>query len=120
MGWGCTICKVIVGLVLLIILGALIYALLSGGALPAILSQFGISVKAGADGFGAWTAFINWLAGKFGIEGAAATKLLGYEVFSGIIAAGAGAMYLLADIVSWLLCLVCKLIGQCDDCKRPF
>jgi hypothetical protein len=104
---GCRWCKFWVGALVTIILASIV---------ALIMSSFG-----GAAGlFTAWTGAISKLAGVLGIVGKEAIRTLGYEVFSLIIGAGAYIVYLLADIIDWLLCLICSMWGDCEDCKKPF
>lgn len=117
--WACRICKGTVYLVLAVLLYFAIQALLTGGALGSIFSSLGATGAAGKSGFAAWTAFITWLATKVGVEGGDAIKDLGYSVFAGILTLGAAAVYAIADIVAWLVCLFCKLLGACDECEKP-
>jgi hypothetical protein len=115
--WKCRLCKAGLAILIAVILALVIKAILSGGALAAVVAKLGVTVKAGADGFQAWQAFIIWLGAKIGYEGA--IKELGYTVFSAILAAGAASIYFISDIIGWLLCLLCKLVGACDECEKP-
>ena len=115
--WKCYLCKGTIYAALAVLLYFAIQAILTGGALGSIFSALGASGAAGKSGFTAWTAFITWLAP----EGAAAAvkTALGYKVFAAILVAGAAVVYALADIVSWLVCLICQAIGACKECEKP-
>jgi len=115
--WKCYLCKGTIYAALAVLLFLAIKAILTGGALGSIFSALGAKAAAGKSGFAAWTTFITWLAP----EGAAAAvkTALGYKVFAAILTAGAAAVYLIADIVAWLVCLICQAIGACEECEKP-
>ena len=115
--WKCWVCKGTIYAALAVLLYFAIQAIMTGGALGTIFSGLGAESAAGLSGFRAWTAFITWLSP----EGATAAvrTALGYKVFAAILAAGAAAIFLLADIVAWLVCLICKAMGACDECETP-
>lgn len=116
--WKCRICKITVYAILAVLLFLAIKAILTGGALGTLFANLGATGAAGKTGFQAWTAFILWLAPKVGVEAGAATAL-GYKVFAAILTAGAAFVYAIADIVAWLVCLFCKLLGACEECETP-
>ncbi|MCI0749413.1 MAG: hypothetical protein L0Y32_02545 [Nevskiales bacterium] len=100
----CTLCKLAVGAAITVALAAILYSIISsgGGAWPV------------------WIKFITALGAKWGIEGAA-LKTLGYKVFSALVALGAALVYLISDLIAWLICKVCMAIGACKQCPpSPF
>lgn len=100
----CKLCRIAVGLVFIAALTAIIYTIVSsgGGAWPV------------------WTKLVASIGAHFGIKGAALSSL-GYKLFSALLALGAAIIYLLADIIDWLLCIICQAMGACDECPpRPF
>jgi hypothetical protein len=100
---GCRWCKITTGLIIVAALTAVVAVIVSsgGGALPA------------------WIKFITWLGAKLGIEGTAALKPFGYKIFTILMAIGASLVYILADVIDWVLCKICELLGQCTKCPAP-
>jgi hypothetical protein len=101
----CRWCKIVTGAVIIAALTAAVAALVSsgGGALPI------------------WIKFVTWLGGAVGIEGGAALKTFGYGLFSTLMALGATLVYVLADVIDWILCKICQLLGSCaaGACPPP-
>jgi len=97
---GCRLCKILVGLVILAALIAAVSALLS----------------LGAGAYPLWTSFVRLVAAKFGLTAGAA---LGYKLFSLLLGLGGALIYVLADYIDWILCLICRFLGKCEDCPEP-
>jgi hypothetical protein len=99
----CRWCKIITGAVILAALTAAVAALVSsgGGALPI------------------WIKFVTWLGGVLGIEGTAALRVFGYKLFATLMALGAALVYILADVIDWLLCKICQFLGSCGAGACP-
>jgi hypothetical protein len=113
----CWLCKGVIYAALAVALYLVINALLTGGALAGILSTLGVTGVEGKTGFALWTAFITWCAPAG--ASVAIKSALGYKVFAAILALGAAAVFALADIIAWLVCLLCQAMGACDECEKP-
>ncbi len=100
---GCRWCKIAVGFIIFVALTAAVAAIVSsgGGAVPVFIK------------------FATWLGGALGIEGAAALLTFGYWLYTVLTALGVGLVYVMADVIDWILCNVCELLGSCSGCQAP-